>query len=133
MLLACNMILSSKSRKILKEIKRIRIKLIRKLQRFKQPISDFGLKSSRLNMRIDKLMERLTNNVIRYWDLSRFWIGFNLLEVTWLIKSRMDLNTKLILMNRMGWRHRININNMRRLQISSSKYGYTKVGWWSSE
>ena len=66
MILGCNMILSSKPRKILKEIKRIRIKVIRQLQRFKQPISDFGLKSSMLNMRINKLMARLTNNVIRY-------------------------------------------------------------------
>ena len=66
MLLGYNMILSSKSRKILKEMKRIRIKVIRQLQRFKQPISDFGLKSSMLNMRIKNLMVRLTNNLIRY-------------------------------------------------------------------
>jgi hypothetical protein len=48
MLLSCNMTFPRKLRKTLKEIMRIRVKVIWQPQRFKQPISNFDLKSSGL-------------------------------------------------------------------------------------
>jgi hypothetical protein len=50
MLLICNITFPRKSRKILKEIMRIRVKVIWQPQRFKQPISDSDLKSGGLIM-----------------------------------------------------------------------------------
>ena len=112
-----NIIFSRKLGKISTEINRIRIKVIWQPQRFKQLIYDLSLKSSSLNMRINRLMERFIFNGIRCWDLRRLRISFNLLGVAWLIKPRKDLNTKLILISRLGWRYKININNIRKLQI----------------
>jgi hypothetical protein len=58
--LSCNMTFPIKSRKILEEIMRIRVKVIWQPQRFKQLISDFDLKSSGLIMGFNKRLGRLS-------------------------------------------------------------------------
>jgi hypothetical protein len=60
--LSYNMVFPRKPRKILKEIMRIRVKVTWQPQGFKQPISNFYLKSSGMIMGSNKRLGRLSRN-----------------------------------------------------------------------
>ena len=99
-LLCCNMVLSSKLRKIIKKIGRKVMKYQRQFQWF--------IVLPNLGLNYNGLIVRYNN------DLKRWWISIIIHKFAWLIMTRRDLNTDITILTLFKWRTWIKINNSRR-------------------